>query len=71
MLDATVRNSPAPLDSGVGSEIADPPQVMGGGCSLLLSPSLSSPSLSVCYGAPFRSFLRVVPLRTAPLGPRR
>ena len=28
LLNATVRNSPAPLDSGVGSQIADPPQVM-------------------------------------------
>ena len=28
MLNATVRNSPAPLDSGVGRDNTDPPQVM-------------------------------------------
>ena len=28
MLNATVRNSPAPLDSGVGQKITDPPQAM-------------------------------------------
>ena len=28
LLNATVRNSPAPLDSGVGQKISDPPQVM-------------------------------------------
>ena len=42
-----------------------------GGGSLFLSPSLSSPSLSVLLRVPhFRIFLRVVPLRTAHLGLR-
>ena len=52
--------SPAPFPSG------------GGGGSLFLSPSLSSPSLFVIVaGSPiFEFFLRVVPLRTAHLGPR-
>ena len=35
LLNATVRNSPAPLDSGVGQKISDPPQVM--------SPSMEGP----------------------------